>query len=230
MDWNSAFVALLVAIIGAIGTIVGNIIVNYRGWKSSEKMIGNSKSNKTLTAMIGNDGSDRVSLSDDHVALAKEILATQEKIETIPNNMDKQQKAFADLITQNKDLLIRIDERTKNAEEVKRIREDVLTPTQFAIKVGIDNISAMADNWQKNNYELLQCKEQLQQLQADKIEKNDIINQLKKELNYLKSENAVLKNKIDEIEKGDRNIDDYMSFQEAEEGDDEQDFDMDLEL
>ena len=194
MEWDSAFVALLVAIIGLIGSIVGNIIVNYKGWKSSEKLIGSSKSNKSVTAMLGNDGSDRVSLSDEHKNLKDSITDLDARIDY---NLKANKSDIEGLIKPNNELLIRIDERAKNAESTRRMREDLLTPSQMAIKDGIDKLIAMSDNWQKNNAELISYKEENQELRMELLEKNNVIKQKDKEIAQLNNELHEAKERLD---------------------------------
>lgn len=194
MEWDSAFVALLVAIIGLIGSIVGNIIVNYKGWKSSEKLIGSSKSNKSVTAMLGNDGSDRVSLSDEHKNLKDSITDLDARIDY---NLKANKSDIEGLIKPNNELLIRIDERAKNAESTRRMREDLLTPSQMAIKDGIDKLMAMSDNWQKNNAELISYKEENQELRMELLEKNNVIKQKDKEIAQLHNELQEVKERLD---------------------------------
>lgn len=200
MKLDTGVTALIVAIIGLIGSIIGNVIVNLRGWKSSEKMIGSSSSNKTLTAMLGNDGADRVSLSDEHKQIENEISTAKEAIKSADNNLALQFKEFKEkterLILPNKELLIRIDEREKSAEKTRKMREELLTPTQMAIKNSIDNLTAMSDNWQKLNADLANCKDELYQLKLNLIEKDNLIKQQEKEISILKRDLSNAKQQI----------------------------------
>ena len=216
MELDAGVVALIVAIVGLIGTMIGNIIVNFKGWKASEKMIGNSRSNKTITAMLGNDGADRVSLSDEHKELKKELETTTNYL-----NMSFQefQTRTENLIKPNNELLIRIDEREKNAEALRKMREDLLVPSQMAIKDSIDNLTAMSDNWQKNNAELILAKKENQELRLELVDKNNIIEQKNKEISILQKELSEVKEQLQQY--GNQPSVDEVSFIGAEEGADE---------
>lgn len=68
--------------------------------------------------------------------------------------MKEHENGIRQLINPQKEMLIRIDERQKNAEAIRKNREELLTPEQLDIKKLIDSVSAMSDNWQKINAEI----------------------------------------------------------------------------
>ena len=150
MEWSNAEIAIIVALIGAIGSILGNIFVNLKGWKECKKLIGNSSSNKTLTAMLGNDSSDRISLSGEHAEIKEKIGSQIDRISIIDD---------------------KISEMKLNAEiekEKDKERQNLLTSKQIDIGNTVEQIDMLYKLLTHQNAEINQLKEQVVQLQDDK--------------------------------------------------------------
>ncbi len=150
MEWSSAEIAIVVAIIGAIGSILGNIFVNLKGWKECKKLIGNSSSNKTLTAMLGNDSSDRISLSGEHAEIKEKIGSQIDRISVIDDKISEM-KLNAEI------------EKAKDEE-----RQNLLTSKQIDIGNTVEQINMLYKLLTHQNVEINQLKEQVIQLQDDK--------------------------------------------------------------
>lgn len=160
MEWNSAFVALLVAIIGLIGSVAGNIITNFLGWRHCKKMIGDPTSNKTLTAMIGTDGADKVSLSGEHSEIQTAISKNTSEIKS---EIDSQKHTIHEIFkTMDKmDRCYELD-RAKHEE-----RERLLSNDQLDIKNTVMNIQTLFDILEKQNSEINSLKSQVIQLKQE---------------------------------------------------------------
>lgn len=150
MEWSSAEIAIVVAIIGVVGSILGNIFVNLKGWKECKKLIGNSSSNKTLTAMLGNDSSDRISLSGEHAEIKEKIRSQIDRISII-NDKISEMKLNAEI------------EKEKDKE-----RQNLLTSKQIDIGNTVEQINMLYKLLTHQNAEINQLKEQVVQLQDDK--------------------------------------------------------------
>ena len=160
MEWNSAFVALLVAIIGLIGSVAGNIITNFLGWRYCKKMIGDPASNKTLTAMIGTDSADKVSLSGEHSQIQTAI---NEKTTEIRSEISSQKNTINELFK----TMDKIDRQSELDRAKLEERERLLTNDQIDIKTTVANINTLFDILGKQNAEINSLKRQIHQLKQE---------------------------------------------------------------
>lgn len=160
MEWNSAFVALLVAIIGLIGSIAGNIITNFLGWRYCKKMIGTPTSNKTLTAMIGTDSADKVSLSGEHSKIQNTI---SEKTSEIRSEIASQKHTIHEIFK----TMDKMDRRSELDRAKLEERERLLSNDQLDIKNTVTNIQTLFDILEKQNAEIHSLKSQIIQLKME---------------------------------------------------------------
>lgn len=198
------------AIIGGVVAILLNIIVEFAGWKGTKKRINElnemwknaigfekNTSGKSIMCLLGNYSADDISLSGEHKNISNEIKQAKKEIQAFPNQLKEHENGIRQLINPQKEMLIRIDERQKNAEAIRKNREELLTPEQLDIKKLIDSVSAMSDNWQKINAELIEYKNISKKLRLKLATQNKEIDHLNEKINDLISVNADLKKELE---------------------------------
>ena len=150
--------AIIGSIIGAAVLIIIDIMSNIRAWKNCKSMIGNSESNKSLTAMLGSDGTNTKSLSGQH----EDIQAM------IQNNSSELQSA----ITQISNTVNKLEYQSEIEKVKEQERNRMLTNEQIDIQDTIKNIGLLFKIVEKQNSEIGSLKSKINQLQAE----NELLN------------------------------------------------------
>ena len=162
MEWIGAVIA---AIISLIGVVIADIIMNVSGWRKCQKLIGKSRSKKSLTTMIGNDSDDSISLSGEH--------------KNICTSIDKNSQMILNSVSVVSQTVDDIKKQSEIDKAIKEDREKRLDLKQLDLMHTIEEINILYDILQKQNSEILRLKEmvltrdkQIEQLEEENFRLN----------------------------------------------------------